>query len=144
VREVLQAFEVVADTYLSVSTPVQIALPRLIDRGAGVRAQIQARLRRNLSSLQDAVSRVPSVSLLPVEGGWSAVLQVPAYRSEEALVLELLTEDRVLVHPGFFFDCAREAFIVVSLLVAPDDFDRGVDLVLARASQPGHQPGSRP
>jgi alanine-synthesizing transaminase len=75
---------------------------------------------------------------LDVEGGWSAVLRVPAYRSEESLVLELLTRDHVLVHPGFFFDFDREAFIVVSLLVEDDLFDRGIERVLVRASQPDH------
>ena len=35
------------------------------------------------------------------------------------------TKDDVLVHPGYFFDFAREAFIVVSLLVEPALFDRG-------------------
>jgi hypothetical protein len=65
------------------------------------------------------------------------VLQVPAYRSEEALVLELLVEDRVLVHPGYFFDFESEAYLVVSLLAEPATFDRGADCVLARASRAG-------
>ena len=76
--------------------------------------------------------------MLSCEGGWSAVLQVPALRSEESLVLTLLTEDHVLVHPGFFFDFEREAFLVVSLLLEPAVFDRGDSArVLARASQSG-------
>ena len=62
--------------------------------------------------------------MLRVEGGWSAVVQVPQLRSEEALVLELLEKDDVLVHPGYFFDFAREAFVVVSLLVEPAPFDQ--------------------
>ena len=136
VREVIDAFEVVADTYLSVSTPTQVALPALIERGSDVRDQIRRRIRRNLDALRKAVSGFPSISLLDVEGGWSAILQVPAYRSEESLVLELLTQDHVLVHPGFFFDFDREAFIVVSLLVEDALFDRGIERVLTRASQP--------
>src|SRR5262245_3305391 len=136
VREVIEAFEVVADTYLSVSTPTQVALPVLIERASEVRDQIRARIRRNLSALRHTVSRFPALSLLDVEGGWSAVLQVPAYRGEESLVLELLTRDHVLVHPGFFFDFDREAFIVVSLLVEDDLFDRGIERVVTRASQP--------
>jgi aspartate/methionine/tyrosine aminotransferase len=67
-----------------------------------------------------------------VEGGWSAVLQIPRYRSEESLILELLTADHVLVHPGYFFDFEREAFLVVSLLVEPATFDEGVRRLLAR------------
>jgi alanine-synthesizing transaminase len=144
VREVIEAFEVVADTYLSVSTPIQVALPVLIERGSAVRDQIMARIRRNLGALRHAVSRFPSISLLDVEGGWSAILQVPAYRSEESLVLDLLTQDHVLVQPGFFFDFDREAFIVVSLLVEDDLFDRGIERVLTRASQPRHLPDQGP
>jgi alanine-synthesizing transaminase len=137
VRSVIEAFEVVADTYLSVSTPIQVALPTLIKRASDIRHQIQRRVGRNLMALRNAVSRFPSISLLESEGGWSAVLRVPTYRSEESLVLELLTQDHVLVHPGFFFDFDREAFLVLSLLVDGESFDRGIERVLTRASQPG-------
>ena len=136
-EELMPAYELVADTFLSVSTPAQVALPHLLGRGAAVRAQIQARLARNLQHLREAVGTTPEITLLHVEGGWSATLQVPTYRSEEALVIELLTADHVLVHPGYFFDFERESFVVVSLLVEPELFDRGVARVLARASQPG-------
>lgn len=131
--EAMSAYEVVADTYLSVSTPVQIALPTLLRQGAGIRAQIQSRITRNLKALRQAAASVPEVSVLTTEGGWSAVVKVPAYRSEETLVLELLVEDCVLTHPGYFFDFETEAFLVVSLLVEPDLFDRGTERMLARA-----------
>jgi alanine-synthesizing transaminase len=140
VCEVMSGYEVVADTYLSVATPVQKALPVLLERGAAIRQQIQTRVRRNLTALRAAAADVPAVSVLKVEGGWSAVVQVPAYRSEEALVLELLLEDHVLVHPGFFFDFEREAFLVLSLLVEPDVFARGSARVLARASRASLEP----
>ncbi|HUE85502.1 MAG TPA: pyridoxal phosphate-dependent aminotransferase [Vicinamibacterales bacterium] len=135
--ELMPAYELIADTFLSVSTPAQIALPHLLSQGAHVRRQIQTRIARNLQHLREAVVSSPAISLLQVEGGWSATLQVPSYRSEEALVIELLTADHVLVHPGFFFDFEREAFIVVSLLTEPEEFDRGIARVVARASQPG-------
>ena len=133
----MAAYEVVADTYLSVATPVQLALASLLSRGAEVRGQIQTRIRRNLETLQAAAARTPSITVLACEGGWSAVMQVPGIRSEESLVLSLLTEDHVLVHPGFFFDLEREAFLVVSLIVEPEVFDRGIAKVLARASHVG-------
>jgi alanine-synthesizing transaminase len=136
-EELMPAYELVADTFLSVSTPAQIALPHLLARGSEVRRQIQTRIERNLRYLVEAVRATPAISLLPVEGGWSATLQVPSYRSEEALVIELLTADHVLVHPGYFFDFERESFVVISLLVEPDLFDRGVARLLARASEPG-------
>lgn len=136
-HRLLTAFEVIADTYLSVATPVQMAAASLIARGAEIRAQIHARLRRNLDALRAAAAAFPSISVMPVEGGWSAVLQVPALRTEETLVLDLLTTDFVLVHPGYFFDFEREAYVVISLLVEPVAFDAGVARLLSRASTPG-------
>jgi alanine-synthesizing transaminase len=130
----LAAFEIVADTYLSVSTPVQVAAPSLIEQGALIRAQILARVQQNLATLRTLVSAHPSIDLLPVEGGWSAVLQVPAVQSEDALALDLLEQDDVLVHPGYFFDFAREAYIVLSLLPAPAVFDPAVTSLLRRAT----------
>ena len=133
----LSALELIADTYLSVSTPVQSAASNLLDRGSHVRRQIHDRVRRNLDALRCAAARAPEVSVLTVEGGWSATVQVPKYRSEEALVLELLTGEHVLVHPGYFFDFEREAFLVLSLLVEPHMFDEAVPRVLARAATRG-------
>jgi alanine-synthesizing transaminase len=134
VDRAIAAYELVADTYLSVSTPVQAAAAELIAHGAAVRAQILARVRRNLESLHALAASHPAVNVLRAEGGWTAVIQVPQLKSEEALTLELLEKDDVLVHPGYFFDFPREAFLVVSLLVEPGRFDRGVSRVLHRAA----------
>jgi alanine-synthesizing transaminase len=134
VDEMLARYEIIADTYLSVSTPVQAAAAELIECGAAIRAQILARVRRNLESLRSQAAAFPSIGVLPVEGGWSAVMQVPSMASEEALVLDLVEKDEVLVHPGYFFDFPREAFIVISLLVEPALFDRGILRVLTRAA----------
>jgi alanine-synthesizing transaminase len=136
VDAMLAAYEIVADTYLSVSTPVQSAAADLIESGAAIRAQIVARVRRNLESLRALAAAFPAIDVLRVEGGWSAVIEVPAVQSEERLVLDLLDQDDVLVHPGYFFDFPREAFVVVSLLVEPAAFDRAIARVLARAAGP--------
>jgi aspartate/methionine/tyrosine aminotransferase len=133
----LPAYELIADTYLSVSTPAQLALPSFLDRGAALRAAIQARIARNLAALRAAAAAAPAVSILRCEGGWSAIVQVPAIASEEEIVLRLLTEDRVLVHPGFFFDFDREAYLVLSLLVAPDSFDAAVGRLIRRVGREG-------
>ncbi|MDP2390496.1 MAG: aminotransferase class I/II-fold pyridoxal phosphate-dependent enzyme, partial [Acidobacteriota bacterium] len=130
----MAAFEMVADTYLSVSTPVQVAAASLIEHGAGVRAQLLARVRQNLATLRTLSAAYPSIDLLPVEGGWSAVLQVPAVRAEDALALELLDRDDVLVHPGYFFDFPREAYLVLSLLPAATVFEPAVTKILRRAA----------
>lgn len=134
VDRAIAAYEVLADTYLSVSTPVQGAAAELIEHGTAIRTQIHARVRRNLDSLRTLAASHPSIDVLRVEGGWSAVLEVPRLRSEEALVLELLEHDNVLVHPGYFFDFDREAFVVISLLIEPAAFDRAMALVLKRAA----------
>lgn len=123
--------ELIADTYLSVSTPVQLAAAALLSDGALVRTQIQQRTRANLDTLERLVAAAPACGLLRAEGGWSAVVRVPSIMSEEDLVLSLL-EDDVLVHPGYFFDFASETFVVVSLLTPPPDFVEGTMRVLRR------------
>ncbi|MGE3889138.1 MAG: pyridoxal phosphate-dependent aminotransferase, partial [Vicinamibacterales bacterium] len=133
VAEALHAYEIIADSYLSVSTPIQVAAPALLPAVAVVRERIHERIRRNLHALGEACASRPAVTRLRVEGGWSAVLQVPALMTEQELVARLIGEDGVLAHPGYFFDFAREAFLVLSLIVEPAAFDRGVGLLLARA-----------
>jgi len=134
VRQALGGLEIIADSYLSVSTPVQVAAPALLDSGANVRAQIQERIRTNLSTLRAIAATHPSCDVLPMEGGWSAVLRVPATEPEEQLVLDLLQQEHVLVHPGYFFDFDHEAFLVVSLLPPVDAFADAVARVLRVAA----------
>jgi alanine-synthesizing transaminase len=133
VREAIERLEVICDAYLSVSTPVQVAAPRLIEAGAAIRAQILDRVRLNYRALISAAARHPAIEVLPTDAGWSSVLRVPSTRTEEDLVVDLLDRDGVLVHPGFFFDFPHEAFLVVSLLAEPEAFDDGVRRVLERA-----------
>jgi aspartate/methionine/tyrosine aminotransferase len=123
--------EVICDSYLSVSTPVQFAAPALIASGRAIRAAIAARLEENLGQLRRRLTATPSVTLLEPEGGWSAVVQVPATEPEESLVLRLLKDDHVRVHPGYFFDFPREAYLVVSLLPEPRVFATAIDRMLA-------------
>lgn len=134
VTDALQAYEMVADSYLSLATPVQVAASALLSKGAAVRTQIHDRARANLETLEAMCAARPDVTLLRVEGGWSAVMQVPATRSEEEMVAGLVTDDGVLVHPGYFYDFPREAFLVLSLIVEPHAFEEGVGLLLSRVS----------
>lgn len=132
--EALARLEIVADTYLSVSTPVQVAAPALLARREELQAPVRERLRTNLVALRQRISRSSPATLLAPEGGWYAVLRVPATLSEEERALRLLQKD-VVVHPGYFFDLDGGAFLVLSLLTPPDDFREGVgrvfdDLVL--------------
>lgn len=132
--EAMERLELIADSFLSVSTPVQVAAPALLAAGAQVREEIQARVAGNLETLQAVARRFPACDILRAEGGWSAVVRVPALRSEEQLVLELLERDGILVHPGYFFDFRQEAYVVVSLLPPADVFGDAVTRLLMRAT----------
>jgi aspartate/methionine/tyrosine aminotransferase len=134
VEKAMERLEFICDAYLSVSTPVQVAAPRLIEEGAVVRTQILQRVRSNFECLRGAVERRPSVDLLHAEAGWSAILRVPSRRTEAELVIDLLELDSVVVHPGYFFDFACEAFLIVSLLPPPAIFEEGVTRLLERSA----------
>jgi alanine-synthesizing transaminase len=127
-----ERLEWVADSYLSVSTPVQLALPRLLELGRGTAEAIRARVLHNERTLRAAFPAGGPVTVLPVPAGWAACMRVPAVRPEEDLVLDLLESHDVLVQPGYFFEFPFEAFLVVSLLPPLDIFGEGVAR-LARA-----------
>ena len=129
VRGALQRLELICDTYLSVSTPVQVAAPALIERGAEIRQQIRTRIADNLACLRAAVAADPALELLNADGGWTSVIRVPAKGSEEDLVIDLLEARDTLTHPGFFFDFPHEAFLVLSLLPEPAVFAEGVNRI---------------
>jgi alanine-synthesizing transaminase len=133
VDEALDRLELICDTYLSVGTPVQVATRALLETSVPVRDQIRERVRGNLARLREAMAATAgAATLLEPDGGWSAVLRVPSRDGEEALVLELLERDDVVVHPGFFFDFPREAYLVISLLPEPSTFATGVQRILER------------
>ena len=130
-KEALDGLELIADNFLSVGTPVQAALPDLLRIGAGIRASIAERVARNHAHLTEAIRAKPSMTALPVEGGWSAVLRMPRVKTDEEIALELVERHGVIVHPGYFFDFEGEGFLVVSLLTAPDIFAEGIARLLA-------------
>ena len=136
VRSALERLELICDTYLSVATPVQAAAPRLIEAGASVRQRILARVQANHESLRALSRSYPSVEVLHGDAGWSAVLRVASIGSEEDLAIELIEQDGVLVHPGFYFDFPHEAFLVVSLLPEPAVFLDGIRRVMERVGNP--------
>ena len=133
--QALARLEVVVDTYLSVNTPVQLALPRLLALREAIRAPLMARLRGNRAVLERAL-RGSAAPPLPAHGGWSAVVRVPREPGEEERVMRLMTRHGLRVHPGFFFDFPTEAFLVVSLLTPEEEFGRGTALLAADADAP--------
>lgn len=132
VSAAMERLELIADTYLSVSTPVQVAAGKLIARGGAVRAAIGSRIRENYVTLRSMVAAHPSIEVLNADGGWSAVVRIPARGGEEQTVLDLLDHSRIVVHPGYFFDFPHEAFLVVSLLPEPAAFREGIARMLER------------
>ena len=124
--------EIICDAYLSVSTPVQVAAPTLMAAGGAVRDQILERITQNDRALRTAALGHPAVEVLETQAGWSTVIRVPSTRPEEDLVIELIDDDGVIVHPGFFFDFPHEAFVVVSLLPEPQTFAEGIGRLLER------------
>jgi len=132
-RDALRGLDAIADDFLSVATPVQVALPRLLEIGASIREQITARTRYNLSELRKSFSVDRSIEVLPVEGGWSAVVRVPRIVADEELAVALVEYFGVMVHPSYFFDFDNDGYLVLSLLSRPSDLDEGtrpiIDLV---------------
>jgi aspartate/methionine/tyrosine aminotransferase len=126
----LARLEFLADLYLSVATPVQWALPRLLETAPQVRDQVSRRIRANRQYLDALASGASACRVLQCDGGWYAVLRIPRVVAEEALALEMLERFDVVVHPGYFFDFASEGWLVVSLLTTPDVFERGTRLVV--------------
>jgi aspartate/methionine/tyrosine aminotransferase len=121
----LERLEWIADTYLSVGTPVQCAAARLLAAGEEVQRRIRERTAANLCQAREALAGSVA-NILAVEGGWYITVRAPRIRSEEEWVLELLAREDVLVQPGFFYDFESEAHLVVSLLTAPEVFREGV------------------
>jgi alanine-synthesizing transaminase len=121
--ERMRALELIADTYLSVSTPVQLAAPALLEARHGFQRELRERLSQNLAELRAARGAGAPWDVLASEGGWSAIVSVPRRRSEEEWALALL-ERGVLVHPGYFFDFPEGSHLVLSLLPEPGAFSR--------------------
>jgi alanine-synthesizing transaminase len=130
VKAAIERLEVIADTYLSPGTPVQIAAPRLLGIREQMQSQLSARISANRAQLDAALASNNLVSRLARQGGWYAVLRVPATGSDEDLAVALLEKFSVLVHPGRFFDFRQDGFIVLSLITPEAEFREGVRRIL--------------
>jgi alanine-synthesizing transaminase len=121
-RAAVDRLEIIADTYLSPSTPVQLALPKLLALRHGLQAQLQARISANVSVLDETLRGSKCLSRLDREGGWYAILRAPATGADEDLAVALLERAGIFVHPGHFFNFSREGFLVVSLITPEGRF----------------------
>jgi alanine-synthesizing transaminase len=129
-REALARLEVIADTFLSMNAATQAAAPTLLAQRHGLQQQLMARVRSNLAELDRQLSDQKACTRLEIEGGWYAVIRVPAIRSDEELALELL-EEGVYLHPGHFYDFPAEGYLVVSLITRERAFAEGIEKLLA-------------
>jgi alanine-synthesizing transaminase len=129
-NEAVARLEVIADTYLSMNAPLQLATPTLLEQRKNIQPLLLDRLRANLEELDREISRQKNCARLTVEGGWYAILRVPVTQSDEDLAIDLLKECSVVVHPGHFYDFAEDGFLVVSLITPPEHFREGMYRVL--------------
>ena len=120
--------------FLSPNAPVQLATSTFLEQRSGFREQLLARVRQNLEELDRLLAAQKHCSRLKVEGGWYAVLRVPATQGGEELALALLEAKSVYVHPGHFFDFATDGYLVLSLIAAEDQFAEGVCRILDMAA----------
>jgi alanine-synthesizing transaminase len=130
VKTALERLEVIADTFLSLNAPVQLAAPVLLEQRRQVQPLLLDRLRTNLASLDRHLVRHKSCARLQMDGGWSVVLRLPAIKSDEELAIDVLRKVGVLVHPGHFYDFAGDGYVVLSLITPPQDFDQGTKRIL--------------
>ena len=129
-KEALQRLEVIADTFLSLSAPIQCALSIWLGGRAGLQQQIQERLQGNIAAMDDMLRRQTLLTRLEIEAGWYAVLRVPALQTEEQTAIDLLVERGVVVHPGGFFGFSGQGWIVVSLLGSEREVRGGIEAVV--------------
>jgi aspartate/methionine/tyrosine aminotransferase len=131
----LNRLEVIADTFLSMSTPVQLALPQLLEQRHTVVPQLLQRIRKNLAELDRQLASQNLIERLRIKGGWYAILRVPATRSDEDLAVALVERESVLVHPGHFYDFHRDGFLILSLITPEATFREGVTRLLRFITQ---------
>ncbi len=130
-KEALGRLEIITDTYLSMNTPVQLAMPSFLSQRRAFQNQLIDRVRRNLAELDRQLALQKVCSRLKVEGGWYAVLRIPATHTDEESALALLDEKNVYVHPGNFYDFPSEGHSIISLIVADANCSQGIADLLA-------------
>jgi len=126
IETALERLEIIADTYLSVGTPVQCAVESLLELRAPVQSQIMARLRENLATIMDTRLRT-----LQVDAGWYVIVALPPRLAEEETTEKVLRESNVLLQPGYFYDFERAGYLVLSLLTPPEVFREGIAAIVS-------------
>lgn len=133
--QALLRLEVIADTYLSMNAPIQLAMPVFLEQRHGFQTQWMDRARKNLAELDRQLAAQHACSRLKVEGGWYAVIRLPATRDDEEFALDLLRAKNVCIHPGHFYDFPGNGYLVVSLITPEGDFAEGASRLLSHANE---------
>jgi alanine-synthesizing transaminase len=133
-QDALERLDVIADTYLSMNAPIQLAVPAMLEERNHIQPQLLDRVRANLAELDLQLAQQNLCERLKVEGGWYAILRVPARGSDEELAIALLQRENVLVQPGHFYDFSAEGYLVVSLITSPPEFAAGIKRLLSFVS----------
>lgn len=128
--EALARLDVIADTYLSMNTPIQYAVPALLAERHSIQQQLNLRVHANLEELDRQIARQQHVAGLRVQGGWYAILRVPVTRTDEDLAIELISQHDVLVQPGHFYDFRTDGYLVLSLITPEMTFREGLSRLL--------------
>jgi alanine-synthesizing transaminase len=134
VAPAMQRLEIIADTYLSLNAPVQLAAPILLDQRKIIQPQLMNRVRANLAELDRQLALQKSCTRLVIQGGWYAVLRIPVTRSDEDFAIELLQRSGILVHPGHFYDFPGDGHLILSLIAVQKEFRSGIAAVLESAN----------
>ena len=130
-QQAVARLEMIADTYLSMNTPMQLALPVLLDLRHTFQQQCIERTRNNLAQLDKLLSTQKLCTRLNLEGGWYAIVKVPATGRDDDLALELLNTRGVYVHPGHFYDFPGDGYLVISLITPERSFATGMQALIA-------------
>jgi alanine-synthesizing transaminase len=130
-QQAVDRLEVIADTFLSMNAPIQLAIPALLDLRHEFQRQLLTRVRHNLAELDRQLAPQSFFRRLRIEGGWYAVLRVDSDQTDEDLAIDLLNNKDVYIHPGHFYDFPAEGYLVVSLICPEEDFAEGVRRLLS-------------
>lgn len=131
-REAIGRLEVIADTYLSVNTPVQNALASWLTLRSAIQDEIMKRVCANREYLLKNFTDNRLGTVLHTDGGWYMILKLTGSVDEEELIEQLLLKDQVYVHPGYFFNFNEGPYLILSLLPLTETFTEGVTRIVAR------------
>jgi alanine-synthesizing transaminase len=137
VKQAGDRLEMIADTFLSMNAPVQLATRALLEQRKQIQPLLLDRVRANLAELDLQLATAPSCTRLNVEGGWYVVVRVPVVQSDDEFAIDLARKMAVAVHPGHFYDFPSEGYLVLSLITQPLVFQEGVSRILKLVKNQG-------